>query len=153
MSNTYHQIYIHVVFAVKFRAAVIDKKWRAELFTVIGNIINASKCKPILVNGVENHVHCLIGLKPNISVSELMKTVKAKSSKYINSSLLTTNRFEWQEGYGVFSIDEARINETYKYIENQEEHHKNLTLEEEYCNILNKYGVSYDPDYIFKPLS
>lgn len=152
MSNTYHQIYIHIVFAVKFRAAVLDKKWRVDLFNVIGNIINDSKCKPILVNGVEDHVHCLIGLRPSISVSELMKTVKAKSSKYINSSLLTSNRFEWQEGYGVFSVDESKIAEIYKYIKNQEEHHQTQKLTEEYCFMLNKNGIAYDPNYIFQPL-
>ncbi len=103
MANTYHQIYLQVVFAVKYRQAVIKQEWKHQLYAVIGNIINETKCKTIIVNGMEDHVHCFLGLKPVVSISELMKTVKAKSSKYINDHALTPERFEWQEGYGVFS--------------------------------------------------
>ena len=103
MANTYHQIYLQTVFAVKYRKAVIKKEWRPKLLGVIGNLINETNCKTIIVNGVEDHVHCLIGLRPVVSISELMKTVKAKSSKYISDHSLTPARFEWQEGYGVFS--------------------------------------------------
>jgi REP element-mobilizing transposase RayT len=95
MANTYHRIYLQTVFAVKYRNAVIDKTWKEKLFAVIGNLINETKCKTIIVNGVEDHVHCFIGLKPVVSVSELMKTVKAKSSKYINDHSLTSQHFEW----------------------------------------------------------
>ena len=109
MANTYHQIYLQTVFAVKYRKAVIDKKWSNNLYAVIGNLINETSCKTIIVNGVEDHVHCLLGLKPVVSVSELLKTVKAKSSKYINDHSLTKERFEWQEGYGVFSYSQSQI--------------------------------------------
>ena len=85
MANTYHQVYLHFIFAVKYRNAVLDKKWRSTVFGVIGNLINETGCKTIIVNGVEDHVHCFLGLKPVVSMSELMKTVKAKSSKYINT--------------------------------------------------------------------
>ena len=102
MANTYHQIYLQTVFAVKYRNAVLDKSWRSQIFGVIGNLINETNCKTILVNGVEDHVHCFLGLRPVVSVSELMKTVKAKSSKYVNDNRLTLERFEWQEGYGYF---------------------------------------------------
>lgn len=98
MANTYHQVYIQAVFAVKYRAAVLDKEWRASVFSVIGNLINETGCKTIIVNGVEDHVHCFFGLKPTVSISELMKIVKAKSSKYINDNRFLLNRFEWQEG-------------------------------------------------------
>src|SRR5258708_2186955 len=103
MANTYHQIYLQMVFAVKYRKAVIDKSWKSQFFGVIGNLINEAKCKTIIVNGVEDHAHCFVGLRPVVSVSDLMKTVKAKSSKYINDHSLTEQHFEWQEGYGVFS--------------------------------------------------
>ena len=102
MANTYHQIYLQTVFAVKYRNAVLDIAWRSKLQGVIGNLINETGCKTIIVNGVEDHMHCFLGLKPVVSVSELMKTVKAKSSKYINDQRLTKERFEWQEGYGGF---------------------------------------------------
>lgn len=99
MANTYHQIYLQTVFAVKYRNAVLDNSWRSQLFGVIGNLINEANCKSIIVNGVVDHVHCFLGLKPVVSVSELMKTVKAKSSKYINDHKLTPERFKWQEGH------------------------------------------------------
>lgn len=152
MANTYHQIYIQTVFAVKYRKAIIDKTWQNELFGVIGNLINETGCKTIIVNGVEDHVHCLIGLKPVISVSELMKSVKAKSSKFINDHLLTPERFEWQEGYGVFSYSQSQLDEVYKYIQNQEEHHKKRTFKEEYLGFLQKFKVNYDERYIFGAL-
>jgi putative transposase len=152
MANTYHQIYIQTVFAVKYRAAVIDNKWKNDLFAVIGNLINDTGCKTIIVNGVQDHVHCFIGLKPVVSVSELMKTVKAKSSKYINDNKLTNERFEWQEGYGVFSYAQSQISSVYKYIQNQEEHHKKKTFKEEYLIFLEKFNVPYDEKYIFEEL-
>jgi putative transposase len=116
VANTYHQIYLQTVFAVKYRNAVIKNEWKTDLFALIGNLINEANCKTIIVNGVEDHVHCFVGLKPVVSVSELMKTVKAKSSKYINDHSLTSERFEWQEGYGVFSYSQSHIGSVYKYI-------------------------------------
>ncbi|MES2518406.1 MAG: IS200/IS605 family transposase [Bacteroidota bacterium] len=153
MANTYHQIYLQTVFSVKYRNAVIHKSWQSELFAVIGNLINETGCKTIIVNGVEDHVHCFLGLKPAISVSELMKTVKAKSSKHINDHSLTPERFEWQEGYGVFSYGHSQIDNVYKYIQNQEEHHKKQTFGQEYLNFLNKFNVPYDERYIFEDLT
>jgi len=152
MANTYHQVYIHCVFAVKYREAVIEKTWRSKLFGVIGNLINETGCKTIIVNGVDDHVHCFLALKPIISISELMKTVKSKSSKYINDNLLTKKRFEWQEGYGVFCYSHSHIDAVYKYIANQEEHHKKQTFREEYLNSLNKFKVPYEEQYIFEDL-
>ncbi len=153
MANTYHQIYLHLVFAVKYRNAVISKKWSHSLYGVIGNLINETGCKTFIVNGVEDHVHCLVGLKPVISVAELMKSVKAKSSKYINDEGLTPTRFEWQNGYGVFSLHQSTINRVYQYIQNQEEHHRQMTFGEEYVEILTDLGIEFDPLYIFKNLS
>ena len=152
MANTYHQIYLQMVFAVKYRKAVIDKSWNSNLFGVIGNLINETKCKTIIVNGVEDHVHCFVGLKPVVSVSELMKTVKAKSSKYINDHKLTPERFEWQEGYGVFSYSQKDVDTVYKYIHHQEEHHKVQPFLEEYLKLLKEFKVEYDEQYIFQEL-
>ena len=152
MANTYHQIYLHIIFAVKYREAVIKQEWRSEIFGVIGNLINENSGKTIIINGVEDHVHCLVGLKPVISVSELMKAVKAKSSKYINDKSLTPNRFEWQEGYGVFSYSRSQIKGVYNYIKNQEEHHSKQTFKDEYVGILQKFKVEYDDQYLFKDL-
>ena len=152
MANTYHQVYLHFIFAVKYRNAVLDKKWRSTVFGVIGNVINETGCKTIIVNGVEDHVHCFLGLKPVASMSELMKTVKAKSSKYINDHQWAIGRFEWQEGYGVFSYSHSQIDRVFHYITNQEEHHKKQLFRDEYLEQLNKFQIPYDERYIFEDL-
>ena len=152
MANTFHQVYLQIVFAVKFRRAVLDKVWRPKLLGVLGNLINETGCKTIIVNGVEDHMHCFLGLKPVVSISELMKTVKAKSSKYINDHQLTERRFEWQEGYGVFSYSHSHIDNVYKYIANQEEHHKKQSFRKEYLEFLDKFDVPYDERYIFEEM-
>jgi REP element-mobilizing transposase RayT len=149
MANTYSQVYIQCVFAVKYRDSLIHKEWKHSLLGVIGNLINETGCKTILVNGTEDHVHCFFGLKPSLSISELMKVVKAKSSKYINDHQLVKHRFEWQEGYGSFSYGHSQIDEVYKYISNQESHHKKQTFREEYLDFLEKFNVPYDERYIF----
>ena len=141
-----------MVFAVKYRKAKIDKSWGSKLYGVIGNLVNETKCKTIIVNGVEDHVHCFVGLKPVVSVSKMMQIIKAKSSKYINDHSLTTDRFEWQEGYGVFSYGQSQVDRIYKYIQNQETHHKKQTFRNEYLEFLKKFKVEYDEQYIFQEL-
>ena len=152
MANTYPQIYLQTIFVVKYREAVIEKDWQSQLFGVIGNLINEANCKTLIVNGMEDHVHCFLGLKPVVSVSELMKTVKAKSSKYINDNLLTPKRFEWQEGYGVFSYSHSHIDRVYRYVLNQKAHHKKQTFRDEYLELLTKFKIDFDEQYIFHPL-
>jgi|SRR5690606_6357943 len=150
MPNTYNQIFIHIIFAVKYRRALIRYEWKEELFAVIGNLINESGSKTIIVNGVEDHVHCLIRLKPDISVSEVVKIAKAKSSKWLNESRYLDSRFEWQSGFGAFSHNKSQLPVVKRYIQNQEEHHKKKTFLREYVQFLNKYDVEYDERYIFK---
>jgi putative transposase len=152
MANTYHQIYIQAVFAVKLRDAVIDKTWKDELHGVIGNLINETGCKTIIVNGVYDHIHCFFGLKPTIAVSDLMQTIKAKSSKWINDHHKTKTHFEWQGGFGAFSYGRSQMDDMYQYILNQETHHQKQTFREEYLNFLNKFEVPYDESYIFEDL-
>ena len=152
MANTYHQIYLQTVFAVKYRKAVLDKDWRKTVQGVIGNLINETGCKTIIVNGVEDHMHCFLGLRPAVSVSELMKTVKAKSSKYINDHNLTKERFEWQVGYGVFSYSQSQVKSVFKYIQNQEAHHKKQLFQDEYLQLLRDFNINYDAQYVFREL-
>lgn len=149
MANTYHQIYLQTVFAVKYRKALLIKEWRNTVLGVIGNLVNETGCKTLIVNGVEDHVHCLVGLKPVVSVSDLLKTVKAKSSKYINEHNLTPQRFEWQDGYGVFSYSKSHIDNVYHYIKNQEAHHQKKSFRDEYLSLLEEFGINYDEQYIF----
>lgn len=152
MANTYHQVYIQAVFAVKYRQAIITNECKAKILSVIGNLINETGCKTIIVNGTEDHVHCFLGLKPTVSISELMKVVKGKSSKFINDHKLTKTRFEWQEGYGVFSYSQSHIDAVYKYIANQEEHHKKQNFKAEYLSLLDKFKIPANENYIFQNL-
>lgn len=152
MANTYHQLLIQAVFAVKYREAVILPSFKPKLCAVIGNLINENNCKTLIVNGVEDHIHCLFGMKPTVSISELMKNVKAKSSKYVNDNNLTPKRFEWQIGYGVFSYKARDLDMMYNYILNQEKHHAKKSFKKEYLELLNEFNVEYDELYTFKDL-
>ena len=149
MANTYHQMYIQTVFAVKYREARITSEVKLQLMAVIGNLINETGCKTILVNGVEDHVHCFFGLKPSMDVSKVMQIAKAKSSKWINENGILQRRFEWQEGFGAFSYSQSHIDAVFHYIENQERHHNKQTFLDEYIEMLQKYEVDFDQDYLF----
>jgi putative transposase len=152
MANTYHQMYVQAVFAVKYRKAIIEKAWRPELFSVMGNLINETGCKNIIVNGVEDHVHCFIGLKPTWAVSDLLKIVKAKSSKWLNETNYLEHRFEWQTGFGSFTYSHSHIHRVFRYIQNQEEHHKRKKFLKEYTEQLKAFNIPYDERYIFEEL-
>jgi putative transposase len=152
MANTYHQIYIQAVFAVKYREARITKEVKPQLMAVIGKLINETGCKTILVNGVDDHAHCFFGLKPSIDVSKVMQIAKAKSSKWINENGLLQRRFEWQEGFGAFSYSHSQIDAVVHYIENQERHHSKQSFFDEYIDMLQKYEVDFNKDYLFDEL-
>ena len=152
MANTYHQMYVQAVFAVKYRAAVIEDSWKPKLLGVIGNLINETGCKSIIINGVEDHVHCFFGLKPSISVSDVLKNSKSKSSKWLNESHLLSSRFEWQVGFGAFSYSNSAIGNVFRYIQNQEAHHRKETFRDEYIKLLKKHKVEYDEKYLFEDL-
>ena len=152
MAHTYHQMYVQAVFAVKYRAAVIEQNWKYKLFSAIGNLINETGCKSIIVNGVEDHAHCFFGLKPPASVSDIMKNAKAKSSKWLNETGLLVNRFEWQVGFGAFSYNHSDIHNVYRYIKNQEQHHQKQKFKDEYIEMLESHEVEYDEKYLFEDL-
>ena len=152
MANTYHQILVQTVFPVKYWEAILEKSWREELFSVIGNLINETGCHTIIINGVEDHVHCFFGLKPSVSVSDVIKNAKAKSSKWINESSFLEHNFEWQPGFGAFSYSRSQLNHVYQYILNQEKHHEDQTFFDEYIEFLDKFEVDYDERYLFSKL-
>lgn len=149
MGNTYSQLYIQTVFPVKFRQALISRHWKEDLMAVMGNLINETGCQTLIVNGVEDHVHCFFRLKPSLSISEVMKSVKAKSSKWVNENKLTPVRFEWQPGFGCFSYAQSQFQAVYNYIKRQEEHHKKRSFRNEYLELLDRFGIEYDEQYIF----
>ena len=150
MPNTYIQIHIHFVFAVKFRQYLIQNNWKEELYKYISGIIQNNNHKLIIINGMPDHIHILIGMRPTQSISDLMKDVKQFSSKWINEKKFINGRFEWQEGYGAFSYSKSQLKNVINYIENQEEHHRKKTFLEEYKETLDKFEVAYELKYCFQ---
>ena len=152
MANTYTQIHIHFVFAVKFRDGIIQSKWKEDLYKYMSGIIQNNHHKLLAINGMPDHIHILIGLRPAQSISDLMKEVKQSSSKWINQNKLSNGHFEWQEGYGAFSYSKSQIGQVINYIQNQELHHEKKTFTQEYRDFLRKFEVEYDEKFIFKEL-
>jgi putative transposase len=149
MANTFSQIYIQYVFAVKGRENLLQKPWRDEVFKYISGIIKGKNQKSIIVNGVSDHVHVFVGLKPAMSVSDLVRDIKNNSSNFINEQKFIKAKFSWQEGYGAFSYGHSQIDTVYKYIANQEQHHKGKTFKEEYLDFLQKFEIEYNEKYLF----
>lgn len=149
MAGTYSQIYIQYVFTVKGRRNLLEKTWRQEVFKYMAGIIKAKDQKSIIVNGTADHVHVFVGLKPSMSISDLIRDIKNNSSKFINEQGWVNGKFSWQEGYGVFSYAHSQIENVYQYILKQEEHHRRKTFRDEYLDFLQKFDVEYDEKYLF----
>lgn len=152
MPNTYTQIHIQFVFAVKFRHGLISSSWKDELYQYITGIVQNNKHKLISINGMPDHIHILIGVRPHQSISDLMQDVKGGSSKWINEKKFLKGKFEWQQGYGAFSYGKSQLKDVIHYIQNQEQHHQKKTFLQEYVEFLEKFEVEYDESFIFKEL-
>jgi REP element-mobilizing transposase RayT len=149
MPGTFSQIYIQVVFAVKGRDNLISKSWKDELHQYIAGIIRGKEQKSIIVNGMPDHIHAFIGLKPSMSVSELVKDIKSNSSNFVNERRFVQGKFSWQEGYGAFSYGKSQVDRVYNFILTQEQHHKIKTFKEEYIDFLKNFEVQFDEKYLF----
>ncbi|WP_419487511.1 IS200/IS605 family transposase [Chryseobacterium bernardetii] len=150
MANTYTQIYIQIVFAVKGRQNLISKENRDELHQFITGIISNRNQRLFAVFAMPDHVHILVSMNPTLAVSDLVRDIKAGSSKFINEKRWVNGKFNWQEGYGAFSYSKSSVDSVVKYILNQEEHHKKKTFREEYLDFMSKFEIEYDPKYLFK---
>jgi putative transposase len=150
MAGTYSQIYIQIVFAVKGRQNLLAKEWRDDVFKYMSGIIKNKGQKPIIVNGVSDHVHAFIGLKPSIALSDLVRDIKNNSTNFINDNHWITGKFVWQEGYGAFSYAHSQIENVYNYILNQAQHHAKQTFQEEYMDFLRKFESEHDVKYLFE---
>lgn len=150
MAGTFTQIYIQAVFAVKGRANLLQKPWRDETFKYMAGIIKNKGQKPIIVNGVSDHVHLFIGLKPSMALSDLIRDVKNNTSNLINDKKWVMGKFSWQAGYGAFSYAHSQIEAVYNYILNQEKHHQKRTFGEEYIEFLEKFNISYQDRFLFE---
>jgi len=150
MPNTYTQLYVQIVFTVKGRANLISSNNREELHKFITGIVSNRNQKMLAIYAMPDHVHILIVLKANISISDLVRDIKAGSSKFINDSKWINGKFNWQEGFGAFSYSKSHLDNVVKYILNQEERHKNRSFKEEYLEFLQKYDIKYDSNYLFE---
>ncbi|OEK00731.1 transposase [Roseivirga sp. 4D4] len=149
MPGTFSQIYIQVVFAVKGRRRLISPEWESELFKYITGIVTNKGHKLLAINGVEDHVHMLVGLSPSCRLSDLVREIKKSSNAFINENRLSKMKFEWQEGYGAFSYSQSAISNVIAYIQNQKEHHAKLSFKEEYKNFMTKFEIDHEDKYLF----
>jgi len=152
VANTYTQIYIQVVFAVEGRQSLIAPEHNDELQKYITGIVTTQRHKLIAINNLPDHMHLLIGLRPDAALSELVRDIKANSSRFINEKRWVRGRFSWQEGFGAFSYSRSQLDTVIRYIRNQQKHHARKSFREEYGALLDRFGVVYDPRYIFKPV-
>ena len=149
MANTYTQIYFHIVFAVKGRRNIISQQWKEELYKYISGIVTNKNQKLIAINGMPDHIHMLIGMKPDATLSDLVRDIKANSSKFINEKKWVIGKFEWQQGFGAFTLGHSQMDIVINYIKNQEIHHQTKTFREEYLEFLTSYEVDFKTEYIF----
>ncbi len=150
MPGTFSKQYIQIVFAVKRRENMISNSWNKELHKYIAGIIKGKEQKSIIVNGMPDHVHAFIGLRPAMAISDLVRDIKNNSSNFINDHKWVKRKFNWQDGYGAFSYSHSHIDSVYKYILNQETHHKKKTFKQEYIEFLKKFEVDYEEKYLFE---
>ena len=150
MAGTFSQIYIQIVFAVEHRESLISPEWEEELYKYITGIIQNKGQKMIAINGMPDHIHIFIGMKPSCCLSELVREIKKSSNDFIKEKKFSKYKFNWQEGYGAFSYSHSAIDNVAKYVMNQKEHHKKQTVKEEYLDFLNKFQIEYKYEYLFK---
>lgn len=150
MANTYSQINIHCVFAVKGRENIITKNLRDDLHKYMHGILKNDGIYPLAIGGWKDHVHVFFELPPSMKISDIMRDVKAVTSKWINDNKLVKGKFQWQEGYGAFSNSRSQRNDVIQYIINQEEHHRIKTFREEYLDMLRKFEIEFKDEYVFE---
>ena len=152
MANTYSQMYLQFVFAVKYRESLIQPAWKEDLYKYITGVVQNNKHKLIAINGMPNHLHLFVGYKPHQSIPDLLQDVKWSSSHWINNKNLVEGHFRWQEGYGSFSYSQSHIDRVVKYILNQERHHKQKSFRKEYIQLLKKFNVEFDERFILQDI-
>ena len=150
MGDVFSQIYMHIVFAVQNRNSLIGGEWESELYKYITGIVQNKGQKMLAINGTSDHIHILIGMKPSCCLSDLIREIKKSSNEFIKDKRFTKYRFQWQEGYGVFSYNHSNLGNVIEYIDKQKEHHKKKTFKEEYEEILHKFEIEYKQEYLFK---
>lgn len=148
--NSYTQIYLQFVFAVKYRESIIQPRYQEEVFPFIAGLVDSMGHKSYSVNGMPDHVHLFMSFNPKVSPSETIKEIKRATTNFINDKKWFPGKFQWQEGYGCFSYSKSHIDNVVKYIINQKEHHCKVSFRDEYLDFLKKFDVDYDEKYLFE---
>lgn len=147
--GVFTQLYVQLIFAVKYRDRLLNKNIKEEVFRYVSGIITQRRHKSIIINGMPDHIHILLGLNPDEKISDLVAAIKRSSSLFINEKKWFRQKFHWQDGYGAFTYSRSQLNVIYNYIVNQENHHRKKTFREEYISFLDKYEISYNKKYLF----
>ena len=145
MSHTFSQLLFHVVFSTQYRQDLIDPELRDELYPIIAGIVRSERCSLLGIGGMPDHLHLLVRVRPNVSLSDLLRSVKANSSRWVHERSEMPRRFGWQEGHAAFSVSESAAGEVCRYVQNQEEHHRRRSFEEEWVGLLIRHGIELDP--------
>ena len=149
MPGTFSQIYVQIVFAVKGRESLISVHWEEELYKYITGIITNKEQKLLAINGMPDHIHILIGMRPSCCLSDLVREIKKASNEFVNQKIMVNQKFAWQEGYGAFSYSHSALGNVVTYIQNQKEHHQKKTFKDEYKAFLTKYQIEHKDEYLF----
>ena len=148
-SSTFSQIYIHNVMAVRGRESLIQHSWEEDLYKYISGVVKHKGQKMIAINGMPDHIHFLIGMRPSCCLSDLIREIKKSSNEYINENKLSHFKFQWQEGFGAFSYGHSSLDHVIAYIHKQKEHHKKKTFKTEYKEILESFQLEYKDEFLF----
>lgn len=149
MSATHHGLLIHVIFSTKLRYPLIRDSWRDDLFAYMGGIARDHKATLVASGGVEDHVHLLMKIHPSFAIADTVKLIKANSSRWINETGKVEGRFQWQRGYGAFSVSQSMSDTVKRYLANQRQHHLTQTFREEYLDTLRRHQIEFDERYVF----
>lgn len=152
MADSYSQIYIQTIFAVKFRNALIHPTWEDQLYKYITGTVQNNGQKMLAINGMPDHLHFLIGMKPTCCLSDLIREVKKSSSRFIKEQKFSKHKFQWQAGFVAFSYGRSQLDNVISYIANQKDHHRKITFREEYEVFLRKFEVDFKKERIFSAL-
>lgn len=150
MPGTFSQIYIQIIFAVKGRGSLIYSDWEERLYQYITGIVRGKEQKMIAINGMPDHIHIFIGMKPSCCLSDLVREIKKASNEFINENKLSKFKFSWQEGYAAFSYSHSHVDRVVKYIMNQKQHHRKVSFREEYVDFLKKFEIEHDDQFLFE---
>ena len=148
MASTFTNLLYHAVFSTKDRTPAIHEGLRERLYEYMGGIIRGERGVLLEIGGVPDHVHLLMKLKSDMAIAEIVRLIKSNSSKWLNDSNSPTGRFEWQTGYGAFSVSESQVRKVRKYIQTQEGHHAKISFRDELITLLEKHGIEYDERYL-----